>query len=187
MALRRVVIGNHCHGDSPVSPRARETPPVHDKRLGWLNRNANAATSRPGAETPCPPPCATCGRHDPEAADQEPIGASDPHVAPVRRISPGRVSGHAHARDRDNGFANRFIIFHAERPRLEPFPRTTPDSVCGGQPPSAGSLSFARAHTAGTFDPASASQNRRRMRMSCEAPALYARLYRGNWNSQKGR
>ena len=63
---------------------------------------------------------------------KNPVGVSAPHVAIYGNITPAELLATLTATDRDNGFINRFIVFHAEMPRLEPFPRSTPAPVVAG-------------------------------------------------------
>lgn len=114
------------------------------------------------------------------------VGASYPHVALMAACTPSEFLDMLTARDRDNGFINRFIIFHAERARLEPFPRPTPDNVVESLAARFMEIiAFAKGEYCWDADPTQASQNRRRMRMNDEATALYGRLYRGELNHKK--
>lgn len=166
----------------------KETPPVHDKRL-WVVESEFANVLHQSARSGNTLSAALRDLWDGmtlKPLTKQPIGASDPHVALSAACTPAEFLDMLTARDRDNGFANRFIIFHAERPRLEPFPRTTPDSVVEELAARLlDLLSFAKGAYCWDFDPASASQNRRRMRMSEAAAALYARLYRTELNAKK--
>ena len=156
----------------------KETPPVHDKRL-WVVESEFANVLHQSARSGNTLSAALRDLWDGmtlKPLTKQPIGASDPHVALSAACTPAEFLDMLTARDRDNGFANRFIIFHAERPRLEPFPRTTPDSVVEELAARLlDLLSFAKGAYCWDFDPASASQNRRRMRMSEAAAALYGR------------
>ena len=55
--------------------------------------------------------------------------ASDPHVCLSGAISPGELTGLMSARELTNGFANRFLMIWAERTRMLPFPKETPQVV----------------------------------------------------------
>jgi len=117
---------------------------------------------------------------------KHPLGASCPHVALMAACTPSEFLDMLTARDRDNGFINRFLIFHAERARLEPFPRQTPDNVVESLAARFMEIiTFAKGGYCWDADPTQASQNRRRMRMNDEATALYGRLYRGELNHKK--
>jgi putative DNA primase/helicase len=52
--------------------------------------------------------------------------ASDPHVCLSGAISPGDLTGLMSARELTNGFANRFLMIWAERTRMLPFLKETP-------------------------------------------------------------
>ena len=55
--------------------------------------------------------------------------ASNPHVCLSGAISPGELTGLMSARELTNGFANRFLMIWAERARMLPFPKETPQAV----------------------------------------------------------
>lgn len=55
--------------------------------------------------------------------------ASDPHVCLSGAISPGELTGLMSTRELTNGFANRFLMIWAERSRMLPFPKETPQAV----------------------------------------------------------
>lgn len=55
--------------------------------------------------------------------------ASDPHICLSGAISPGELTGLMSARELTNGFANRFLMIWAERTRMLPFPKETPQAL----------------------------------------------------------
>lgn len=55
------------------------------------------------------------------------IGATDPHIALLGHVTPSELTGLMKSRELSNGFANRFLMFWAERDRLVPFPVHTPE------------------------------------------------------------
>lgn len=57
------------------------------------------------------------------------VYASDPHVCLSGAISPSELRGLMSAREMSNGFANRFLMIWAERVRMLPFPKETPQAV----------------------------------------------------------
>ncbi len=57
------------------------------------------------------------------------VYASDPHVCLSGAISPSELRGLMSAREMSNGFANRFLMIWAERSRMLPFPKETPQTV----------------------------------------------------------
>jgi hypothetical protein len=54
--------------------------------------------------------------------------ATDPHVCLSAAITPSELRTTIAARDLSNGFANRFLTIWAERPRMLPFPKATPEA-----------------------------------------------------------
>lgn len=117
---------------------------------------------------------------------KNPVGASAPHVGIYGNITPAELLATLTATDRDNGFINRFIVFHAEMPRLEPFPRSTPAPVVAELARRLLEItSFAKGGYVWDANPELSSMDRREVTLSREASALYARLYRGELNSQK--
>lgn len=54
------------------------------------------------------------------------LWASHPHVGMLAAITPSELLSSMAGRDLTNGFANRFLIYWAERQRLLPFPKATP-------------------------------------------------------------
>ena len=117
---------------------------------------------------------------------KNPVGVSAPHVAIYGNITPAELLATLTATDRDNGFINRFIVFHAEMPRLEPFPRSTPAPVVANLARRLLDItSFAKGGYVWDANPELACMDRREVTLSREASALYARLYCGELNSQK--
>lgn len=57
------------------------------------------------------------------------VWASDPHVAVSGAITPGELRAQLDTKAMTNGFANRFLIFWAERDKLVSRPKPTPKSV----------------------------------------------------------
>lgn len=53
------------------------------------------------------------------------LWASDPHIAMTCAITPGELLGLMASRELTNGFANRFMMFWAERTKMLAFPRAT--------------------------------------------------------------
>ena len=106
--------------------------------------------------------------------------ASDPHVCLSGAISPGELTGLMSARELTNGFANRFLMIWAERTRMLPFPKETPQAVVEQLARRAREvLAFVRAdrHT---------EREHLRMEMSPQAQWHYSQLYRGELNDDLG-
>ncbi len=165
-----------------------EHPPIRDKRF-WLVEAEFANTLAQGKRDGNTLSSALRELWDGKTLKpltKAAIGASCPHVALMAACTPSEFLDMLTARDRDNGFINRFIIFHAERARLEPFPRPTPDNVVESLAARFMEIiAFAKGGYCWDADPMQASQNRRRVRMNDEATALYGRLYRGELNHKQ--
>ena len=106
--------------------------------------------------------------------------ASDPHVCLSGAISPGELTGLISTRELTNGFANRFLMIWAERTRILPFPKETPQAT----------VEFLAAHTRKVLAFARADQHGQRehlrMELSPQAQWHYSQLYRGELNSEFG-
>ncbi|HQO28869.1 MAG TPA: hypothetical protein PKY22_05015 [Accumulibacter sp.] len=99
--------------------------------------------------------------------------ASDPHVCLSGAISPGELTGLMSTREFTNGFANRFLMIWAERSRMLPFPKETPQATV--------ELLAARTQEVLAFVRADQHDEREHLRMelSPQAQWRYAQLYRG--------
>ncbi|MEW6558702.1 MAG: hypothetical protein ACOY3P_19735 [Planctomycetota bacterium] len=99
--------------------------------------------------------------------------ASDPHVCLSGAISPGELTGLMSTRELTNGFANRFLMIWAERSRMLPFPKETPQATV--------ELLAARTQEVLAFVRADRHGEREHLRMelSPQAQWRYAQLYRG--------
>ena len=53
------------------------------------------------------------------------LWATDPHIAMVGAVTPSELLGVMASRELTNGFANRFLMFWAERTKMLAFPRAT--------------------------------------------------------------
>ncbi len=53
------------------------------------------------------------------------LWATDPHISMVGAVTPGELLGLMASRELTNGFANRFLMFWAERTKMVAFPRAT--------------------------------------------------------------
>lgn len=60
------------------------------------------------------------------------LWASDPHIALSGAITPGELRALMASRELTNGFANRFLLIWAERIKLFPFPKPTPQREVDG-------------------------------------------------------
>ncbi|MFM7009829.1 MAG: hypothetical protein ACKO0Z_10945 [Betaproteobacteria bacterium] len=101
------------------------------------------------------------------------VYASDPHVCLSGAISPSELRGLMSAREMSNGFANRFLMIWAERSRMLPFPRETPQAVVEHLARrTLEVLAFVRADR---HD----EREHLKMELSPQAQWRYAQLYRG--------
>lgn len=99
--------------------------------------------------------------------------ASDPHVCLSGAISPSELTGLMSTRELTNGFANRFLMIWAERTRMLPFPKETPQAVVEHLARrTLEVLAFVRADRHG-------EREHLRMELSAQAQWRYAQLYRG--------
>ena len=106
--------------------------------------------------------------------------ASDPHVCLSGAISPGELTSLMSARELTNGFANRFLVIWAERTRMLPFPKETPQAVVEQLArKTLEVLAFVRADQHDERD-------HLRMELSPQAQWRYAQLYRGELNDDLG-
>lgn len=108
------------------------------------------------------------------------LHASRPHVCLSGAISPTELTGLMSARELTNGFANRFLMIWAERTRILPFPKETPQATVDYLMRKTQSvLSFVQAnqHT---------ERDHLRMELTPQAQWRYAQLYRGELNDFLG-
>lgn len=106
--------------------------------------------------------------------------ASDPHVCLSGAISPGELTGLMSSRDLTNGFANRFLMIWAERTRMLPFPKETPQAVVEQLALRTREvLAFTRADRHNERD-------HLRVDLSPQAQWRYAQFYRGELNDDLG-
>jgi hypothetical protein len=109
-----------------------EVPAVADKRL-WVVEsefsNVLHQARRDGNTLSASLRDAWDGVSIKPATKSSPTWASDPHIAIAAAITPTELVELMKARELSNGFANRFIIFWAERERLIPFPSAVSEAV----------------------------------------------------------
>lgn len=101
------------------------------------------------------------------------LWASNPHISLTGNITPSELLGLMESRELSNGFANRFLIFWAERERIEPFPQPTPRAVVTDL--AERTKAVIRFATEGYPE----NKDNRPMELSADAQTEYARLYRG--------
>jgi hypothetical protein len=106
--------------------------------------------------------------------------ATDPHIAIAGAITPSELGDLMKARELSNGFANRFLIYWAERERLVPFPAATDvGTLLDLVERTEAVLKFMR----GNYP---AESDSRQMGMSQAAQAAYKKLYQGELNKGTG-
>ncbi|WP_215844441.1 hypothetical protein HHS34_010085 [Acidithiobacillus montserratensis] len=106
--------------------------------------------------------------------------ASQPHVCLSGAISPSELTGLMSTRELTNGFANRFLMIWAERTRILPFPKETPQAMVDRLARRTREvLAFVRADQHGEHE-------HLRMELSSQAQWRYAQLYRGELNDDLG-
>lgn len=106
--------------------------------------------------------------------------ASQPHVCLSGAISPAELTGLMSTRELTNGFANRFLMIWAERSRMLPFPKETPQAVV--EHLACKTLEVLAFVHADRHD----ERDHLRMELSPQAQWRYAQLYRGELNDDLG-
>lgn len=160
-----------------------ETPAIDDKRL-WVVEsefaNVLQQAKRDGNTLSSALRDAWDGVSIKPATKTARTWASDPHIAIAGAITPSELNDLMKARELSNGFANRFLIFWAERERLVPFPQATDDATLSRLVDRTDAvLRFMRGSYPNETDT-------RRMAMSADAQAAYKKLYRGDLNKGTG-
>ncbi len=106
--------------------------------------------------------------------------ASQPHLCLSGAISPSELTGLMSARELTNGFANRFLMIWAERTRMLPFPKETPQAVVEDLARrTLEVLAFVRADR-------HVERDHLRMELSPQAHWRYAQFYRGELSDDLG-
>lgn len=161
----------------------QEVPPVGDKRL-WVVESEFANVLHQGRRHGNTLSAALRDCWD--GVDLKPatksnrLYVSDPHVGLSGAISPSELIGLMTGRDLTNGFANRFLMIWAERTRMLPFPKETPEAVVEHL--------ARRTLEVLAFVQADRHHERPQLRMSLSPQAQwrYAQLYRGELNDDLG-
>lgn len=160
-----------------------ETPAIHDKRL-WIVEsefaNVLQQAKRDGNTLSSALRDAWDGVSIKPATKTARTWATDPHIAIAGAITPSELNELMKSRELSNGFANRFVIFWAERERLVPFPAATDaDTLARLVERTMEVLGFVR----GNYP---AESDSRQMTMSQAARTVYEKLYRGELNRSTG-
>lgn len=163
-----------------------EVAPIFDKRL-WIVEeefaNVLHQTRRDGNTLSSALREGWDGGSIKPATKGQGMWASDPHFAISGAITPHELGDLMSAREMSNGFANRFIIFWAERTGLTPYPETTPSHIVSELARKIlAIIAFAKGDYCWDSDPGRSSQNNRQMGLTPDAAKLYADLYRKELN-----
>jgi putative DNA primase/helicase len=165
-----------------------EHPPVTDKRLLVVESefaNVLHQTRRDGNTLSAALRDAWDGLGIKPATKTARLWASDPHIAIAAACTPTELRDMMQARELANGFANRFIIFWAERENLVPFPQAAPDKLVADLARLAVEvIQFAKRDYRWDSDPALARQDQVEICLAPKAKAEYERLY-GVLNHQR--
>ncbi len=107
-----------------------EVEPIHDKRL-WVIESEFANVLHQGRRDGNTLSSALRDAWDgvsikPATKGHPRVWASNPHICLSAAITPSELCSVMAARELTNGFANRFLTIFAERTRMLPFPRATP-------------------------------------------------------------
>ena len=156
-----------------------EVEPIHDKRL-WVVESEFANVLHQGKRdgNTLSPALRDCwdGVSLKPATKSNRLYATDPHVNLSAAITPTELHSLMASRELTNGFANRFLMFWAERTRMVPFPRTTSKNDV---------LALAkRVHEVLMFCKAAEHANKDHLQvtLSDDAKRLYDKLYRSELN-----
>lgn len=106
--------------------------------------------------------------------------ASDPHIAISGAITPSELLAMVERRELTSGFCGRFLVFYAERVRLEPSPSPTPENVLNDLAErTLDVIRFAKGDYPNTH-------NTRRARLAPSTEETYRELYMGELSQPIG-
>ena len=156
-----------------------EVEPIHDKRLlviesefaNVLHQSKREGNTLSAALRDC-----WDGVSMKPATRSNRLSATDPHLGMICAVTPSELISLMASRELTNGFANRFMIFWAERTRMNAFPTATPQDVVDALARRVLSvLEFCEAERWAEKDHA-------RVELSPDAQKLYGQLYRRELN-----
>lgn len=160
-----------------------EIPPINDKRLCVFESefaNVLHQGKRDGNTLSMALRDLWDGKSIKPATKAAAVGVKYPHVSIMGAITPSELRSCLAERELTNGFANRFIMIFAERGRLIPFPKATPQNVVNSLADEVeGVFRFAQA---GRW----VDRDNMLIRLSAEAQELYSSLYRSELNADIG-
>ena len=156
-----------------------EVEPIHDKRL-WVQEsefaNVLQQSKRDGNTLSAALRDVFDGVSLRPATKSNRLWASNPHIALSVAITPSELRALMASRELTNGFANRFLLIWAERTKVLPFPKATPqDAVDGLAVRLREVLLFAGADRF-------VDRDVHRMELTSAASQRYAALYLGELN-----
>lgn len=156
-----------------------EVEPIHDKRL-WVVESEFANVLHQGKRdgNTLSPALRDCwdGVSLKPATKSNRLYATDPHVNLSAAITPTELHSLMQSRELTNGFANRFLMFWAERTHMVPFPLTTnQDDVVALARRIYEVLMFCKSTEY-------ANKDHLRVTLSDDAKRLYDKLYRTELN-----
>ena len=104
------------------------------------------------------------------------LWATDPHIVVIGAVTPWELLGLMASRELTNGFANRFMMFWAERTKVMAFPSATPQNTVDAL--------ASRVNEILTFCKAArwAEKDHTRIELSLDARKRYEKLYLGELN-----
>lgn len=107
------------------------------------------------------------------ATRTKPLGVTEPHISIAAAVTPGELRALLSKQDLTNGFANRFLIFWAERDGQKPFPKATDQEKIDHLAKEIKLvIEYCHGHRTGLNDTIL-------MTFSPDAARLYAKLYKG--------
>lgn len=156
-----------------------EVEPIHDKRLlviesefaNVLHQGKREGNTLSAALRDC-----WDGVSMKPATKSNRLWATDPHIAMIGAVTPGELLGLMASRELTNGFANRFMMFWAERTKMLAFPRATRQEDVDDL--------AKRVHEVLEFCSAErwAEKDHKRVELSPDARKRYEKLYHGELN-----
>lgn len=173
--LAFLIHDGYTHGQEDI-------PPIHDKRLWTLEpefANVMKQTGREGNTLSAALRDCWDGGNIKPATKSSRIWATHTHVGMTGNVTPTELLALLKSRELTNGFGNRFVIYWAEQPRVEPYPQSTPDAVVNTLAQRVAQvLRFVKADRY-------VEREWLRVEMSPAAHERYAELYRGELRDQR--
>lgn len=156
-----------------------EVPPILDKRLLVIESEfANVLHQSKREGNTLSPALRDCwdGVSMKPATKTSRLWATDPHISLIGAVTPSELLGLMASRELTNGFANRFMMFWAERTKMIAFPKATPQDVVDALAQRV--LEVLEFCNAARW----AEHDRMRVELSPDASKRYEQLYYGELN-----